>query len=372
MGNPRKKDYSINKNRQVKYLNGTYTQLYNTMRYTAYGDSSPRDRNGDLVLQQNSISRIWKHENGIPGHVVMTQNGVSILGATFGYGNPVVLSRNFRNECIAQASARFKKRAAAKAILAMEYIAERRVLADQLVAICKKLVEIAKLLKQRRFKQIWYYSKRAGRKVAKRKEMTFHEKWLLYHFQIAPMVDDLVTNIERQHGVSPSRVRVRATYRETNEDADRNYFNYYSSTLFYTYRLTYYGEIRVDDPAALTQHILGFNPTDLYDIIPFSFLLDWLWNVGQIIKGLLVPGMTFYNTSQTIVERRLYEHVGKVRDRSDSSTTYSQIGGQYFTSNASYNRTVGPFPDIPLVWEGGVNSLWRAFTALALIRTILN
>lgn len=367
-----KKDYYHNNNHYREAHGSTYQVLNFAQRYTLYGDCSPRGISEKPVLQENSIERIWSNQSGVPGVTVVTQNGSSVLGTTFGYGNPEVPMSDYMNQALAAAMARFKKAAQEKAILAMEYIAERRTLADQLSAICRRLVEIAKNLRQRKFKQIWYYSKRAGRKVSRRKEMTFHEKWLEYHFAIAPMVDDLVKNINGLQELHASKVRKRAYFSEFIEDSGNNYVNTYSSYLLYTYRVTLNGDVRVDDPAAASQSLIGLNPADFYDVIPFSFLLDWLFNVGQLIKGLSIPGITYVNTSVTILEKRHYEHWGDVNPSIDPTVHYSQIGGGYYTSNARYSRTAGPFPDIPLVWAGGVNSLWRAITSLALVRTILS
>lgn len=369
---PTKKDYYHNNNRYRTAFGSAYQVLDFAQRYTAAGGCSRVGRYGKLVLSENLIERVWNNQHGIPGVVVETQFGNSSITQTFGYGTPQDPTSDFKRQALAAAMARFKKKAQEKAILAMEYIAERRTLADQLSAICKKLVEIVKMIKQRKFKQMWKYSKRAARRVAHRKEMTIHEKWLEYHFAIAPMVDDLVKNIWGLKELHASKIRNRAFFTELVDASGKSSHNSYTSYLFYSYRVTLTGEVSIDDPAKASRSLIGLNPSDFYDVIPFSFLLDWLFNVGQIIKGLMVPGMTYVNTSVTTLEKRHYEHIGVVRRSANPTVSRSQIGGNYYTSNARYSRTAGPFPDIPLVWAGGVNSLWRAFTSLALARTIFS
>lgn len=368
--NPTKKDYYHNNNKYVPIYGQTYQVLDFAERYTASGDCSPRDRDGKVILRENNIDRRFSNRSGIPGVTVVEQYGDISLGYTFGYGTPLIAGQHFKEQALAQALARFKKEAQAKAILAMEYLAERRTLADQLLSIVKKLLEFVKLVKQRRFKTVWTYSKRAGKKVARRKEMTFHEQWLSFHFAIMPMIDDLRKNIAGLPGLHSAKLRKRGFYNEFVRDSGRNYVNEYESTLLYTYRVTVTGEVVVMDPLAASQSLIGLNPSDLYDVVPFSFVLDWCFNVGQIIKGLMIPGIAYVNTAVTTLEKSHTEHWGKVNPSLSPTATYSQIGGSYHESSAHYSRVAGPLPDIPLVWAGGVDSLWRVITTIALVRSI--
>lgn len=370
--NPTKKDYYHNNNKYVPIYGQAYQVLNFAERYTASGDCSPRDHNGKLILRENNIDRKFNNQSGIPGITVVTQFGDTSLGYIFGYGSPLIEGLHFKEQALASALARFKKQAQEKAILAMEYLAERKTLADDLLRLVKRLLEFVKLAKQRRFKTIWTYSKRAGKKVANRKEMTFHEKWLEVHFSIMPMVDDIVKNINGLKELHAAKLRKRGFYNELVRDSGRNYINEYESTLLYTYRVSVTGEVVVTDPLAATQSLIGLNPSDFYDVIPFSFLLDWCFNIGQIIKGLMIPGIAYVNTAITTLEKSHTEHWGKVNPSLDPTVAYSQIGGSYYESSAHYSRVAGPLPDIPLVWAGGIDSLWRVITSIALARSIFN
>ena len=367
---PSKKDYYHNNNKYVSAYGQSYQVLNFARRYTTSGDCSPRDRKGKLKLRENNINRVFSNQSGIPGVTVVSQFGNVSLGYTFGYGSPLIVGQHFKEQALAAALARFKKQAQEKAILAMEYLAERKTLADSLLRLVKRLLEFVKLAKQRQFKTIWAYSKRAGKKVAKRKEMTFHEKWLEVHFAIMPMADDIVKNIYGLKELHRAKLRKRAFYSELVRDSGRNYVNRYESTLLYNYRVTVTGEVVVNDPLAATRSLVGLNPSDLYDVVPFSFLLDWCFNIGQIIKGLMIPGIAYVNTAITTLEKSHTEHWGQVNPSSNPTAGYSQIGGSYHESAARYSRVVGPLPDIPLVWAGGIDSMWRVITTIALARSI--
>lgn len=370
--NPYKKDYYHNNDKYVSVYGQSYLVLNFAQRYTAAGDCSPRDSDGKLVLRENNIDRYFTNHSGTPGVTVVSQYGNQSLEYTFGYGSPLIEGQHFKQQALATALARFKKQAQEKAILAMEYLAERKTLADALLGLVKKLLEFVKLAKQRRFKTIWVYAKRAGKKVARRKEMTFHEKWLEVHFSIMPMVGDIIKNIYGLQELHASKVRTRAFYSEFVRDSGRNYINEYESTLLYNYRVAITGEVVVEDPLAATRSLVGLNPGDLYDVVPFSFLLDWCFNIGQLIKGLTVPGLAYVNTAVTTLEKSHTEHWGKVNPSLNPTVTHSQIGGSFHESRAHYSRVAGPLPDIPLVWNGGIDSLWRVITAIALARTIFS
>ena len=370
--NPIKKDYYHNNNEYVPVYGQSYMVLNFAQRYTASGDCSPRDQDGSLVLRENNIDRYFVNHSGIPGVTVVTQYGDSSLGQTFGYGSPLIGGQHYKQQALAAALARFRKQAQDKAILALEYIAERKTLADSLMSLVKRLIEFVRLAKQRRFKTIWVYVKHAGKKVAKRKEMTFHEKWLEVHFAIMPMADDIVKNINGLSELHASKLRKRASYNETVSDSGRNYINEYESTLLYNYRVTITGEVVVEDPLVATRSLVGLSPGDLYDVVPFSFLLDWCFNIGQIIKGLSTPGIAYVNTAITTLEKSHTEHWGKVNPSLSPTATYTQIGGSFHESRAHYSRVAGPLPDIPLVWNGGIDSIWHVITSIALARSIFN
>lgn len=369
---PSKKDYYHNNDRYVSLYGQTYQVMDYAQRYTLYGTCSPRDLNGKLKLQENSIFRHFVNRKGIPGRTVITGPDGSALGYSFGYGSPLIDGQHYKEQVLAVALARFKKQAQAKAILALEYLAERKTLADGLLSIVKKLIEFIRLAKNRQFKTIWVYAKRAGRKVAKRKELTFHEKWLQFHFAVKPMVDDIVKNIEGLQELHAAKLRKRGYYTTMVRDSGQNYINKYESILYYTYRVTITGEVVVEDPLAATQSLIGLNPGDLYDVIPFSFLLDWCFNIGQLIKGLTIPGISYVNTAVTVLEKSHTEHWGEVLPSPTPPTTYSQIGGSYHESRVDYSRVAGPLPTIPLVWAGGIDSIWRVITSIALARSLLH
>lgn len=368
---PYRKDWYFAKNKYQTAHGGSYLKLDNSRRTTYEGGCSPRDAFGRLLLQQNRINRVFVRESGVPGVQVVIQGGSKALGSTFGYIEPDLPSKlRAYEQSLAIALSRFKKKAQYKAMLMQEYIRERKRIYTAFSHAVAELRYVALQLAKRKFKTVFKYSVRAGKMFAKRVEMTFHEKWLAYHFAVVPMMEDFKKNIHNLPELHNGLVRVSSTWDSYQDATDRNWIN--SSYVYRLYKLktTITGSVGVEDPLEAVKSLMGLNTGDFYDIIPFSFVVDWFLNAGQIIKGIDVPGLTYYDTSVTTLEKDHLEFFGEVRPSLSAVTKYSQIGGTYYTSRAQYVRDPGPLPEIPVVFKGGVNSLWRSITTLALIRTI--
>lgn len=348
-----------------------YQILSSDQQTTTVGTCSPRGIDGHLLFVENPIARTWASAHGVPGRQLFISKTGQALGSSFGYGDPPLGPfERLKRYTLATAQARFKNTVQEKALLAMEYIHERKRLASRLEEIGWELYRIVKQLMQRKFKTVYRRLAHSGKKVASRKEMTFHEKWLEYHFVVAPMMADFERNV---YAIEPAHTLVvRRRSRESDVTADNgvNWVNFYTSERFASVRTTLRGEIVIDDPIEAVKSKLGFEVGDLWDIIPFSFVLDWFVNMGQIVKAITVPGFTYSNTSITVLEKDIIDHNGWVVPNFSTSGYYSQVGGVYSRQWIAYNRTPGDITRIPFVWTGGINSLWRALTAISLARTI--
>lgn len=60
----------------------------------------------------------------------------------------------------------------------------------------------------------------------------------------------------------------------------------YHATMKFSYHLPNYGAGLQAFLASLDSYGINFSPSDLWEIIPFSFLVDWVLNVGESLKGL--------------------------------------------------------------------------------------
>lgn len=365
-----KKDYSYNNNQYKSLHGGVYQVLDNRYRYTAYSDKSSRE-NGKLMLKENVIDRMWYREVGIPPMAVYNGPNGSTLAMSLHEGNIVEVDE-YRLTVQATNSAldRFYTRLEERIILGMEYIVERKSLFDYLARGARLLYDIYLACRKRSFKTLRKYDPRRKKITVHRVEMSFHEKWLEYHFAIAPVMSDIYNVCMQQGPQHGSKIRVRATASETQTDSGKDWAGAWYTSNTVTVRKTLTGYASVTDPVLASGNYIGLDPTKfLWDILPFSFVVDWFFNVGQWIDTISTPGWTVVNTSvTTLTKRKSVTHAYCIMTTNNGY--YSTLGSGVTREITSYKREPGPLPSVTLAWQGGIDSTWRAITSLALLRSI--
>lgn len=366
----KEKDYSRNKSHYRKLYSGSYQVIDTAYRYTANSDKSSR-KNGKLMLKENAIDRTWSREYGIPPRAVYNGPNGSSLGTSLYIGNIVSIDESkLSTKATNSVLNRFYTRLEERIILGMEYIVERKRLFDYLANGAKLLYDIYIACRKRSFKTLRKYDPRRKKFTVRRVEMSFHEKWLEYHFAIAPVMSDIYNICMQQRPQHSSKIRVRATESETKLDSGKDWAGAWNTSNTVTVRKTLTGFASVTDPVLAAGNNVGLDPTKfLWDVLPFSFVVDWFFNVGQWIDTISTPGWAVVNTSvTTLTKRKSVTHAYCIMTAPNGY--YSTLGSGVTREMTSYKREPGPLPSVKLAWQGGVDSTWRAITSLALLRSI--
>lgn len=145
-----------------------------------------------------------------------------------------------------------------------------------------------------------------------------------------------------------------------------------SGTTLVTAKVGY--KIRVSNPASATMASLSVNPVAVaWELVPFSFVVDWFVNVGQCFSALGAwSGKEFVSGYRTKVSRCTAKaSAGQViapADFSSSASVSSSHLGKVM--NLSIDRAVltGPLPT-RVVWDLP-DSLWHLTTSLSLLRKL--
>lgn len=152
--------------------------------------------------------------------------------------------------------------------------------------------------------------------------------WLEYSFGWTPLLSDVDSAAkalaQRQHEFRRETQEVRAY--EKVESYSMPFYNFFAEGLMdYEWRgqliavaeVTYYGAVKrevVNDRAVSTQ-IFGFRPKDvlptIWEVIPYSFLVDYFTNIGDIVSAFSFHMSNFAWLART--ERRTY--VYEIRDQ---------------------------------------------------------
>lgn len=378
-----KTDY--NRNKPVLHQFGpqwydSWTFADYELRSTFASSKSPWKR-GKLNLQENRIERIFKEEKGtIPVTAVAGTDGVfSILGSIYihpHWTHDLYLATfELGLKAANTAAGRFHSKMEQRVILGMEYIAERKSLLDMLVSGLNFLKDIIVAVKKRKWKTLRKYDPRRKKITLKRVEMSFHEKWLQYHFAIAPMMQDIYNTVTGVRPMPQELVRVRGYEFFTNFRSHHDSWQDSWCLQIASARVTYTGKVHIEDPATYVANQIGLDPGKfIYDVIPLSFVLEWFFNVGQWIDALSTPGVNASDVSMTTLTslKSTYDGI-YFRKATSPGIKYKSFGSGLALKDVKYTRVTNVgIPPIKIVWSGGVDSLWRVVTSIALIRSILS
>lgn len=146
---------------------------------------------------------------------------------------------------------------------------------------------------------------RGGRKlVNKRGRKAFANNYLEFHFGWAPLVNDIGSAIDvLQGGIPPALVRGSGMHNwQTTSISDGGYWRDRSITRF-TQQVRIRAQVRVDNPNLWLANQMGFvNPASVaWELVPFSFVVDWFVNVGDILASYTdFAGLSIENASTTV------------------------------------------------------------------------
>lgn len=123
-------------------------------------------------------------------------------------------------------------------------------------------------------------------------------------------------------------------------------------------RVKYRAEIAVDNPNLYLANSLGLiNPAVvLWEIVPFSFVLDWFVNVGDVLSSMTdFLGLTVQKASTTTFQRTVWS--GSKHWVPEFASTYSQVRLSREVGISTPNLGRKPFK----------LGLWRGLTAASLL-----
>lgn len=222
-------------------------------------------------------------------------------------------------------------------------------------------------------------SKHRRKSIAKRRRNTGFsptELWLEYWMGWAPMFGDIYNALEIiTRDNSPNHFSVGVPVKST-------YVQVYGSPKDALYRqercvlngrISAYGDYKVinHNLNRLNQQGLVNPARTAWELVPFSFAVDWLLNVGQVLGSLTdFAGLNLSNTGQA---RKLEHSATKVGwDRVYDYTT-QQYRREYFSvksSRVEYRRVPGSLPSPQLTIKFDRLSLTRAATSISLLNEI--
>lgn len=374
------KKYDFNRNRSERRVHPGSGMLYTykdeCSRITASMTFS-RWVGDKLRLTENTLERTYFQYWGIQPQVLVInkKTGVQTLSTNLGLGPGTTLNDSYIMRLADnKAVSLFTKRVEERIILGMEYINERKSFWRTLRSFVNVLYDIYESCKKRKFKNLRKYLPRERKWSTKRVEMTFHEKWLGYHFALKPIMDDIFRYLHRETERDGSFGRVRVKGSEMQKEylngslAAGDYSCLYESSC----RTTYVAQVDIASAVSAAANYVGLDPSKfLWDILPFSFVIDWFFNVGAWLDALARPGYSIRSCSTTRTQRNVWDESAVCTYKSYPDVTYSTFGSGIRRQRCYIRRSLHQ-PRITLAWAGGVDSAWRAITSMSLLRSVFS
>jgi len=187
------------------------------------------------------------------------------------------------------------------------------------------------------------------------------ERWLEYHFGWSPLIGDIYNAVNiLQSPVPPSRIRASGRERLTYKQSPPAYLVTNHNGLKIDARCLYFADIEVSNANLYAANQLGLlNPFQLaWDVVPFSFVVDWFVPVsGFLGQWSDFQGLRLMNSGRTDI----LVNTGKRYSEGASSTHYSRYTSVWF------RRSVGiSYPGLAIPSFTGF-SVTRGATAIALL-----
>lgn len=202
---------------------------------------------------------------------------------------------------------------------------------------------------------------------------TAAERWLEWKYAVVPLVNDIdgamslfANGLQDNRDYNrPWEIRVSSGFQETGEWSREK--TYYLTTSTYTRRYKCVLYAYVDDSDAFAKAKLGLNiPSAAWELVPFSFVLDWAVPVGTFLQALhATSGLKFSRGFWHVKSEESFRVHNKTEDNSRNGVRNDAFGS--FTW--FYRWKLTGFP-APVLYTKNPFSSDNIITALSLFRVL--
>lgn len=198
-------------------------------------------------------------------------------------------------------------------------------------------------------------ARRVGSLAAHKKAVleNLADAWLELQFGWKPLLNDIDSAGEalRRYNTGQSIHTRRISATERTEQVTSDVYGYVGESFAYwnTHRVhrsrveaIFRGAVRVEavDPQELSPELIGFNPRSFlptaWELIPYSFLVDYFTNIGGIVYGLSNLGTRLAWCNYTV--RRTTEKQQDTMDREVPGVTASGAHASVFSARTTVSR----------------------------------
>lgn len=190
--------------------------------------------------------------------------------------------------------------------------------------------------------------------------------WLEYYFGWAPLIGDIYNAVDvLQREIPPDKIKVSASVKQKSSTIIEEGYSSSSTVSNYTVSAKIGAYITVTNPNLLVANQLGLvNPAVIaWELVPFSFLVDWFVNVKDVLSSCTdLFGLTLSSAYHTKFSRSDWKRID----------TYTYPGYEYNNSRQAacvrFQRVlgIGQGPTLKLLPPKHL-SVTRGATAISLL-----
>lgn len=364
-----------------KSLGPNNTYVY-ALRYksTALTAKSPRI-NGILKLQENPYNvTIGKITGSVPLW------GISSSKTVHGYAFPAFEMPSYY-DVMEQPDVGYLTKVATQNAYAKlanaqfqlcEYIAERRSLINGVVSGATQIKNLYTAIQAgrdpygllRRKSHRWLTKLPLGLRVA--------QLWLAYHFMWKPILEDIKKSLDGLKPVEGLYVIGRASASKVSSSKTQMGKFHYSKLhkVETTVKVKLY--FTIEDPLLAMQSELGLlTPVSAWNLMPFSFVVDWFFSIGAMIERLSMPGKIITAGSTTVTRKYDLFHDAQAIGIYNISeglppVEYITIGSGVREEIIRKTRSLGIPSGAFIISNPFGLGLWNGITAWALLTSIFS
>lgn len=371
-------DFNLNKSKSL----GPNSPYFYDIRSksTSISSKSPRV-NGKLLLRENPYDVTFRQKNGTTCNwgVGDTKHTYMITGFK---DNPEISNKLDSLMYTAQKQAiehAYSKVANVQMSLA-ETIAERASTLKVIVQRAKQIKTLYNALKQGKLPPIPKGTKKSY--TAANKDIS--GLWLEYSFMWAPLLADIATLVDGIKPIQGIYVKGYSEISDSYNEVNDYYINSQQNGTYYSVfsqrrvRATCKLWVTIDDPLVALQSEMGLlTPVSVWNVMPFSFVVDWFFSVGALFERLCFPGKTITQGSvTTLVDDEVTSYAkryGRYTTLKDNTIIYyTSVGSGVTVRTQRYYRTVGVPSPFFITTNFSNLSWWNVGTTWALLSSIFS
>lgn len=169
-------------------------------------------------------------------------------------------------------------------------IHERKQALSSVATHANTLVRFTRLVRRRRFKQAARELKMHTVPSGIRKKNPWAQNWLEYHLGWEQLVKDIGAGLETLTRDFPTETVVARASSNSHSatETSHNSTSWHRVVTHYETKVRLQATVSVSNPNVFLLNQLGFvNPVGIaWELVPFSFVVDWFANVGQVLGSL--------------------------------------------------------------------------------------